>query len=222
MNEQHNVFDPSATTAEQLAGLHAEIGGGYAQGPKIVSDAAEIFPGQIEVMTLNTVTGDEIESVNAADAEEARRIFSEMVQRHAEPLQQDFLRADMSPGERYTIFHLGEWGFPIAQKITFHKMELTTYAQHRDVIKLTFTPARKRSMYEQRFYNTSFIICAGWQDIDETKTKIVLTDTPELKTTKTKYACFDSRYIDDAESYLQNIIVIHKAYRTGTNGKIYA
>jgi len=191
-------------------------------GPKLIIDAAELAPGEIEVMALNDTTGEELEARTAGTEEEARRIFSDMIQRHAEPLQAAFYKADMKPGGRYTIFHLGEWGFPITQRITFHGLEFTTYAQHRDVIKLTFTPAGKRKPYTQKFSNASFIICAGWQSVEESKVKNVLEDRPGLRTTITKYACFDYRYIEDAENYLENIIVVHKAYRTGVNGKQYA
>lgn len=207
---------------KHIDGLHAQIGGGYAMGPKIIIDAAELSPNKIEVMTLNAVTGDEIEVTTVTNEADAQRVFHEMIQRHAEPLQAAFDRAGMQYGHEYTIFHLGEFGFPIAQKITFHKMELTTYAQHRDAVHLMFTPCGKRRLYGQHFYNQSFIICAGWHTLDETKIKKIVTDTPQVKATLTKYAAFDARYIEDAEAYLPDILVVHKAYKNGVNGKIYA
>ena len=42
------------------------------------------------------------------------------------------------------------------------------------------------------------------------------------KITKSKYGCFDSRYIDDLENCFKNPVVIFKNYKTGVNGKIYA
>ena len=207
--------------ARQIENAHAEIGGGYSMGPTIIIDAAEIFPGEIEVMAMYK-GGEEIECKIAADDDEARRIFSDMVQRYAEPMQKVFAGANLKAGGKYTIFHLGEFGFPIAQKITFHSMELTTYAQHRDAVKLIFTPYRKRSTYQKYFYNNSLIICEGWQDINEKDIKNTLSETPEVKTTITKYACFDSRYIEDAEKYLKNIIGVFKKYQTGVSGRVYA
>ncbi len=207
--------------SRQIDGLHAEIGGGYSMGPVIIIDAAYIAPVEIEVIALYE-NGDEIESQITDNETDARHIFSEMLQRHAEPLQKAFAEADLKPGKKYTIFHLGEFGFPVAQKITFHKMELTTHAQYRDAVKLTFTPYRKRKEYYQYFYSKSFIICDGWQDIDEKNIKNTLTDTPKVKTTITKYGCFDRRYIDDAEQYLKNIIAIYKDYKTGADGRQYA
>jgi hypothetical protein len=205
-----------------IENLHAEIGGGYTMGRKIIVDAAEIMPGEVEVMALYD-GGDEIETKIALNIDEAREIFLDMVKRYAEPLQASFIAANMKPGERYTIFHLGhDFGFPIMQKFTYEGMELTTYAQHKDAVKLLFRPYKKRTLYEKYFYNQSFIICKGWHDLDETKTKDTLTDRPGWKTTITKYACFDARYIEDAKSYLPDIVAIHDEYKTGVNGKLYA
>ena len=210
---------------KSLENMHAEIGGGYAMGPKIIIDAAFIAPDEngrkIEIVAMRP-DGDEIESASARNESDARRIFSEMVKRHAEPLQQAFIDADMKPGGRYTIFYLGEFGFPVVLQIEFTDMQFITYAQHRDVIKLTYRPRGKRNQRAQLFYNKSFIICGGWQDVEKTKYTNVLTDTPQLTTTMSKYCCFDSRYIEDAEKYLDNIILTHKDYKTGVDGKIYA
>jgi hypothetical protein len=210
----------SSFSVRHIPGAHAQIGGGYAGGPVIIIDAVEIFPGEIEVMTLSN--GDELETQITDNDMDAQRIFSEMLQRHAEPLQKAFAGAGLVPDGKYTIFFLNDFGFPSSQKITFHEMEFTTYAQHRDAINLIFTPYRKRKRYSQLFHDQSFIICEGWQDVDENSIKETLTDTPDVRIAKTKYPCFDSRYIEDAEKYLTNIIAVHKDYKTGTNGKLYA
>jgi hypothetical protein len=213
--EQTNNF-----TVRHIPGAHAQIGGGYADGPIITIDAAEIFPGEIEVITLSD--DDELETQIADNDADARRIFSEMLQHHAEPLQKAFSGAGLVPGGRYTIFSLNDFGFPSIQKITFHEMEFTTYAQHRDVVNLIFTPYRKRKRYSKLFHDQSFISCDGWQDVDESNVKDTLTDSPDIRITKTKYSCFDARYFEDAQKYLTNIIAVYKDYKTGTNGKVYA
>jgi hypothetical protein len=200
---------------------HAQIGGGYSDGPAIIIDASELAPGSIEVAAMYEDV-DEIEMQTATNDDDARRIFSDMLFRYAEPLQKAFLGAGMVPGGRYTIFCLSDFGFPVVYKITFDHMEPTTYAQHRDVMKLVFRPFRKRKLYEIYFHSKSFIVCAGWRDINESNTKDTLTDTPEIKTTMSKYPSFDARYIDDAEHYLKSILVVHKAYKTGVNGKLFA
>ena len=187
---------------------------------KTIIDAAEIA-GQIEVMAMYE-NGEELECIATENKIDARRIFLDMITRYAEPMQQAFYRADMKPGNKYTIFHLGEFGFPIAQKIIFYGIECGTYAQHSDVITLVYKPFGKRGTYRKRFCNASVIICDGWQDIEETKTVNVVKDTAEVKATITKYSCFDARYIEDAEKYLQNILSIHKRFRTGVNGTTYA
>jgi len=66
------------------------------------------------------------------------------------------------------------------------------------------------------------MIFEGWQDLKETDTKEVLKDDGNVKLVKSKYACFDSRYIDDLEKVFKNPVVIYKNYKTGVNGKLYA
>ena len=56
----------------------------------------------------------------------------------------------------------------------------------------------------------------------ETDIKETITDNDKVKITKSKYGCFDSRYIDDLENCFKNPVVIFKNYKTGVNGKIYA
>ena len=138
-------------------------------------------------------------------------------------VQGTFKAAGLVPGEKYTIFHLGhDFGFPMFDKITFDSMSFEKYAQYEDAVKLTFTPYRKRRLFYRWYYNESFIICRGWHDLDETKIKNIIEDTPEYKATMTKYSCFDARYIQDAKEYLPDIIAVYDEYKTGKNGKLYA
>lgn len=66
------------------------------------------------------------------------------------------------------------------------------------------------------------MIFEGWQDLKEANTKEILKDDGTVKIVKSKYGCFDARYIEDLEKVFENSVVIYKNYKTGTNGKKYA
>lgn len=72
-------------------------------------------------------------------------------------------------------------------------------------------------------YNTSLMIFEGWQDMKETDTKKnVISDNGTVKTTMSKYGCFDARYIDNLEKVFKHPVVVYKDYKQGVNGKSYA
>ena len=198
---------------------HEELKGGYSMGRKIIVDACEVF-GEFEIMVMYD-GGEEIESHIAEDEAEAVKIFDEMLLKYAEPLQKA-LYNKLVEGGKYTLVYLNDFGFPVAQKITFHSMKCTAYAQYSDVIEMVFTPYRKRSQYKKYFYNCSLMIFEGWQDLKEEDTKEVLKDDGNIRTTKSKYGCFDGRYIEDLEAVFKNAVVSYKKYEVGTNGKVYA
>lgn len=198
---------------------HEELKGGYTMGKKIIIDACEIF-GEFEVMAMYE-DGEELESKTVTTESEAIKVFDDLFLKYAEPLQ-CALYNKLHSGKKYTLVYLNDFGFPVAEKITFHSMETTTYAQYNDVIKMIFTPYRKRSQYRKLFYNCSFMVFEGWQDMKEKDIKETISDNDKVKVTKSKYGCFDSRYIDDLENCFNNPVVIYKDYKTGTNGKFYA
>lgn len=198
---------------------HEELKGGYTMGKKIIIDACEIF-GEFEVMAMYE-DGEELESKTVTTETEAIKVFDDLFMKYAEPLQ-CALYNKLQLGKRYTLVYLSEFGFPVAQKITFHSMRTTTYAQYSDVMEMIFTPYRKRTKYRKLIYNCSMMFFEGWQDLKETDIKETITDNDKVKVTKSKYGCFDSRYIDDLENCFKNPVVIFKNYKTGVNGKIYA
>lgn len=201
---------------------HEEIGGGYTMQRHITIDAADLRDtcGHIEIMAL-TDSGDELDNATATDEAAALVEFNRMLQKYAGPLQKAANAANLKPGHKYTLVYFSEFGFPVAQKITFDSMSLTTYAQHSDVVKLVFTPYRKRSKYSRRFYNSSLMIFEGWQDMDESATNEILKDDGQIKVTKSKYSCFSASYIEDLEKLFTNPVMIYKDYKTGVNGKVY-
>lgn len=198
---------------------HEELKGGYTMGKKIIIDVCEIF-GEFEIMAMYE-DGEELESRTVSTEIEAIKVFDNLLLKYAEPLQ-CALYNKLQSGKKYTLVYLNEFGFPVAQKITFHSMRTTTYAQYSDVMEMIFTPYRKRSQYRKLLHNCSIMIFEGWQDLKEEKIKETLEDNKNVKITKSKYGCFDSRYIDDLENCFKNPVVIYKDYKTGVNGKIYA
>ena len=198
---------------------HEELKGGYTMGKKIIIDACEIF-GEFEVMAMYE-DGDELESKTVTTELEAIKVFDELFLKYAEPLQ-CALYNKLQEGKRYTLVYLNDFGFPVAEKITFHSVRSSTYAQHSDVMEMIFTPYRKRTQYRKLFYSCSMMIFEGWQDLKETDIKETITDNDKVKVTKSKYVCFDSRYIDDLEKCFKNPVVVYKNYKTGVNRKIYA
>lgn len=203
---------------------HIELNGGYSGKRKIIIDACELF-GEYEIMAMYEDNGlmlnNELDCKTVATEEEAEKIFNDMVLKYAGDLQKA-LYNKLVEGEKYTLVYLNDFGFPVAQKIIFSSMELTTYAQYGDVVKMIFKPYRKRNLYRQYFYSNSLMVFKGWQDMKEEDTHETLKDNESVKITMSKYACFDSQYIDDLEKVFKNPVVIYKNYKVGKNGKLYA
>lgn len=185
---------------------HEELKGGYTMGKKIIIDACEIFR-EFEIMAMYE-NGEELESRTVSTEIEVIKVFDNLLLKYTEPLQ-CALYNKLQPGKKYTLVYLNEFGFPVAQKITFHSMRTTTYAQYSDVMEMIFTPYRKRTKYRKLIYNCSMMIFEGWQDLKEEELKETLEDNKNVKITKSKYGCFDSRYIDDLENCFKNPVVIY-------------
>ena len=198
---------------------HEELKGVYTMGRKIIIDACEVF-GEFEIMAMYE-GGEELACKTVATEAEAIESFNTMLLEYAEPLQKA-LYNKLVEGGKYTLVYLNDFGFPVAQKITFHSMKCTTYGQYSDVVEMVFTPYRKRSQYRKYFYNCSLMIFEGWQELKEEDTHEVLRDNGTVKTLKSKYACFDSRYIEDLEKVFKNAVVTYKKYEFGTNGRVFA
>lgn len=199
---------------------YAELFGGYSGKRKIIVSASEPFSGEYSVMAMYE-NGEEIEEISPQTEQEAIKAWDAMMEKYLEPLQKAIFKAGLIPGERYTLFYLNDFGFPVCQKIVFEGMKFTTYAQYSDVVKLKFKPYRKRSLYEKFFYNCSLSIFKGWQDLKEEDTKETLKEDEQVKITRSKYSCFDANYIKDGNRLLKNPVMIFENFKTGVNGKIY-
>ena len=200
---------------------HQELGGGYADGPQYTVDTAELAPGVFETIVLLN-DGEELDVRRSDSEEQAKKDFAELLLKYAGQIQRAFLKADMKKNERYTIFRLNEFGYPVARKITFQSMKLTTYAQHRDAVKLFYRPCRSRKVYETWLYEGSFAICRGWQDLPKNFGYEVLQSSSGVTISKSKYGCFDSRFFEDMKEIIRDVLVVSEDYRVGVNGKVYA
>ena len=201
---------------------HAAIGGGYTLRRKIIINAADLRPlgGQIEVAAIDP-TGEELNSATVTTEADALKAFNSMVQQYAEPLQKAVAAAELVPGHRYTLVYLSEFGFPVAEKITFHGFTLTTYAQHADAVRMTYNPYRKRTRC-RLFYDMSLLIFDGWQDLPDSAASVTVREDDAVKITRSKYESFSASYIEDAAQLLKNPVMIYKNYQTGVNGRVYA
>ena len=201
---------------------HEELGGGYTMRPHVILDAADLRPigKQFEIVALDK-DGEELEAVTAADEAAAIKEFDKLVDKYAEPFQRALYAAQLVPGHRYTLVYLSEFGFPVADKVTYHSMRFRTYAQHSDVAELTVTRYRKRSRCSCLFYNCSLLVLDGWQDMDDSAISDVLKDDGKVKITQSRYTCFSANYIEDLEKVFVNPVMIYKNYKRGKNGKLY-
>lgn len=190
--------------------FHEEIGGGYAIGPKVIIDTAEINPGEFETIAFNSVTGEELDVAVAHSAQDAERDFRAMVQRHANPLQAAFYKAGLVPGERYTLVYLGEFGFPTSLRMTFDGAKLGTYAQYADAVYLDYTPYRSRRGRRMFLYNRSFLLYAGWRDLSANATYNRKDRGDGVITSISKYGCFDERFMEDIKAMWPDYIVSYE------------
>ena len=179
--------------------FHEEIGGGHAMRRKTIIDTTEIEDGVFETMALEDVTGKELAVMRTDNAQDAERDFRAMIDKYAGPLQRAFYRAKLIPGEHYTLVYLGELGFPVNIRMTFHSAKLDTYAQYDDAVNLVFTPYKKRQARRLYLYNRSFLLYAGWRELDKEATFNV-SKSNGLVTMASKYGSFDEQYIADIKA----------------------
>lgn len=199
---------------------HEVIGGGYSGKRKITIDACEFSTGEFEAMAIDD-KGNELDGYTARDEDSIIDIFDTLIDKYASPLQKAVYSAGLVSGGKYTLAYCNDFGFPVAQKITFERLNLCTYAQFSDCVELICIPYRKRSKYRKILHDTSILIFEGWQDLPKNFGYTVERETADCTMQKSNYSCFDSHYIDDMEKVLKNPVVVYKNYKTGVNGKIY-
>lgn len=194
---------------------HTKLGGGYTQRREIIIDAAdmrEYGANGFEVAAL-TKDGDELDMERCDTAEQAKAAYDALIQKYAEPLQRTIASADLRPGGRYTLVFHNEFGFPIAQRVTFWGYAMRTYAQHSDVVQLTVVYRRKKTQWLKLFIGYEpLLIFKGWQELPESvvwrPTRLTRDGTMRVS----KYESFSNQYIEDALRVLKDPVVIYRSH----------
>ena len=109
-------------------------------------------------------------------------------------VQDQFANADLQQGQKLTIFKISGMGSMTTSRITFDSVENTTYAQYKDVVKLTFKQERKRDLYYNHFYG-DMLVYDGWLEFPET----VLHEVKEengMRITRTLFSSCDKAQYD--------------------------
>ena len=146
-------------------------------------------------------------------AEQAKAAYDALIQKYAEPLQRTIASADLRPGGRYTLVFHNEFGFPIAQRVTFWGYAMRTYAQHSDVVQLTVVYRREKTQWLKLFIGYEpLLIFKGWQELPESvvwrPTRLTRDGTMRVS----KYESFSNQYIEDALRVLKDPVVIYRSH----------
>lgn len=192
---------------------HAKLGGGYTQRREIIIDAADMSEygeSSFEVAAL-TEDGDELDMERCDTAEQAKAAFDALIQKYAEPLQRTIASADLQPGGRYTLVYHNEFGFPVAQKVTFWGYAMRTYAQHSDVVQLTVAYRGGKTQWLKLFIGYEpLLIFRGWQELPGSALWDVKRSSGDATMRVSKYESFSDQYIEDALHILKDPVVIYR------------
>lgn len=192
---------------------HAKLGGGYTQRREIIIDAADMSEygeSGFEVAAL-TEDGDELDMERCDTAEQAKAAFDALIQKYAEPLQRTIASADLRPGGHYTLVFHNEFGFPVAQKVTFWGYAMRTYAQHSDVVQLTVAYRGGKTQWLKLFIGYEpLLIFRGWQELPESALWDVKRSSGDTTMRVSKYGSFSDQYIEDALHILKDPVVIYR------------
>ena len=192
---------------------HAKLGCGYTQRREIIIDAADMSEygeSSFEVAAL-TEDGDELDMERCDTAEQAKAAYDALIQKYAEPLQRTIASADLQPGGRYTLVYHNEFGFPVAQKVTFWGYAMRTYAQHSDVVQLTVAYRGGKTQWLKLFIGYEpLLIFRGWQELPESALWDVKRSSGDTTMRVSKYGSFSDQYIEDALHILKDPVVIYR------------
>nr|DAI03801.1 MAG TPA: hypothetical protein [Caudoviricetes sp.] len=186
---------------------HAKLGGGYTQRREIIIDAADMSEygeSGFEVAAL-TEDGD------LETEEQAKAAFDALIQKYAGPLQRTIASADLQPGGRYTLVFHNEFGFPIAQRVTFCGYAMRTYAQHSDVVQLKVVYRREKKQWLKLFIGYEpLLIFKGWQELPESAVWLPPRATSSETVLVSKCESFSNQYIEDALRSLKAPVVVYR------------
>ncbi len=197
-----------------------EIGKGYEK--KITIDISDVF-GEYEVIAMNEEY-DDLDLKRFDNLDEANKYFDELVEKYMGTIQKLIYDTNLEIGKRYTLIYCDEaMGFPVARQITLEKISYKPYAQYDDNVTLEYKLKNHRKYsYMSHLHRISFSIFDGWQQIPDSVIWETISENAEVRTRKTKYLCFDARYMEDANKAMKNPVVIYDGSVVGVNGRRYA
>lgn len=75
---------------------------------------------------------------------------------------------NLEEGARYTFFYLSEFGLPLTNQITLHKVETKPYAQYEDAVTVWWRGKGKKTIKGKRFFgNKKYLVYKGWVDLED-------------------------------------------------------
>lgn len=86
--------------------------------------------------------------------------------RETESITEQFKRAELTQGQRLTLYYISDFGSIVEQRIAFDSVSYGKYAQYDNAVKLTFKPEHKRGLYYNWFYRDMLVI-DGWYTLPE-------------------------------------------------------
>lgn len=97
-----------------------------------------------------------------------------------------------------TILKFSEFGFPITIHTTITSAEDKSYAQYKESLQIIHKPKRKLTNYRNIITGREQIaIYDGWLNIDD-KASQVIESSNNVTVSRSKYGCFDNRFITDS------------------------
>jgi hypothetical protein len=114
-------------------------------------------------------------------------------------IQEQFKKADITKGEKLTLFYISDWGSIVTNRITFDSVTNTTYAQYNNALKLTFTPEKKRNLH-YKYFHGELIAFKGWHSLPETVLNTVEINNG-MRITRSKYHSCDHKQYDEILNY---------------------
>jgi hypothetical protein len=115
-------------------------------------------------------------------------------------IQDQFKNANLQPGQKVTLFYIGDWGSIINSKITLDKVDYTKYAQYNNAVKLTYTPQGKRKQYYNYWYR-DILVYNGWLDLPEEVLNTIEQTGSGITLTKSIYMSCDKKQYDEILEY---------------------
>lgn len=116
-------------------------------------------------------------------------------------IQEQFKKAELEKGEKYTLFYISDLGCLISERVTYESYQPLKYAQYDNAIKLTYKPENKRNLYYCHFYS-DLLMYKGWHSLPDKVLNNVEVRPEGIKIVHSKYHSCDKRQFDEVLDYL--------------------